>query len=325
MHKLKKWRIAVSTAFFVMFLWAFMGILPQNEYFTHTVSALQFFPSFLEFTVTFLAGGGAGFIIILVLTLLFGRVYCSFLCPLGFLQDVIIRMKSKIRSPGSGVKYMKSPAVMHYAVTAAVIVMLALGSSALLGALDPFANFGRMTVNLLKPLYAKLNNLLVVLFSYTGVHPLSPVKLHAASPHAMVFTAGFLALIALLSLWKGRLYCNTLCPAGGILSLASRKTAYKLVFEEGKCNSCGMCEAACKANCIDAEKRKVDMSRCVMCFNCLSACKKGAIDYIAAGKKRAQFDSGRRESIKAMAAAAAGIAASLLPARAMADKVGGKA
>lgn len=310
MHKYKKWRIGISIAFFVMFFWAFIGVMAQNEYFTHTVSALQFFPSFLEFAVTFLAGGGSGFILILILTLILGRVYCSFLCPLGTLLDVFIWLK--VKGSGFKFKYDKPIHELHYGVTAAVLLLLALGSSVLLGVLDPFANFGRIVVNLLRPVYFYLNNALAYVLNTFDIYLTKPKQMHGISLSLLIYSLGFLTILVIMALQKGRLYCNTLCPVGGILSLASRKSKYKIKINPDKCTDCGLCGNNCKANCIDLENKELDFSRCVACYNCLNVCKFGAVDYVM-GKPVESFDKGRRDAIKTLGIAAAGTALLMLP------------
>ena len=281
-EKIKKIRVVVSLAFVSMFLFAFLSPLRPNEYFTHTIIALQFYPSLLEFSTSFLMGGGSGFMLIMLLTFFYGRVYCSTLCPLGGLQDGIIRC----RVQGAGgkrkhvaFKYTKSMDWLLYPITIIVLVLLAFGIPSALNLFEPYSNFGRMTVNLLKPALVYVNNTLEYILATFDITVFKPSSVQYISPGVLGFCAGFLGLIVILSLYKGRLYCNTLCPVGGVLSLISRFSRNRLVISADKCTSCSLCEGACKAGCIDYKAGKIDFERCISCFNCVDSCKFGAITY----------------------------------------------
>ena len=84
---------------------------------------------------------------------------------------------------------------------------------------------------------------------------------------------------AAIAAFKGRLYCNTICPVGTLMGLCSRNPVWHFEIDTDKCTDCRRCEDACKASCINLSNHTVDMSRCVGCFNCTSACNDGAITY----------------------------------------------
>ena len=100
-----------------------------------------------------------------------------------------------------------------------------------------------------------------------------------------VTMAGFLGGVIALSLfigltvWRGRLFCNTICPVGALLSLFSRYSLFRISFDTSSCTHCGLCERSCKAEAIDSKNMTVDTSRCVDCFNCISSCSKGGLQY----------------------------------------------
>lgn len=315
MHKLKKIRLIVSVAFLAMFMWAFLSLSRPNEYFTHTISALQFFPSLHEFMETLFVGGGAGFIIILVLTVFFGRVYCSFLCPLGATQDVVIRLKGQ--SSKLNARYTKPLTWMHYGVSGIVLLLMFFGIEIGINLLDPFANFGRIMTNLFRPVLIPANNSLSYLLGTFDINLFSPRVMHALSTAVLVYTAVFFGGLIAASILGNRIYCNTLCPVGGILSIVSAKAVYKIGIDAEKCTACGKCESVCKSNCIDYLNKKVDFSRCVACFNCLDTCGFEAISYTGAKGSKAE-GGGRREAIKSMGIAGAGMLLAMLPEKARA-------
>jgi ferredoxin len=308
MKNLKKIRVIVSVSFASMFLWAFLAPVRPNEYFTHTITALQFFPSLLEFTVSFLSGGGSGYLLIILLTFFYGRVYCSTLCPLGTLQDGIIRFRS--RKPKNKLKHTKPMYWILYPVTVIVLILLAMGVPSALNMVEPYSNFGRITVNLLKPLLVFLNNISEYALNTFDIAILRPSFMHYKSAGVLGFVSGFFLMILGLALYKGRVYCNTMCPVGGILSFIARFSRNKLEISKEKCTSCGLCEKSCKSTCIDLVEKKLDFSRCVSCFNCLNECKFGAVEYADTWKmeKPRSYSPSRRRAINAIWTAAAGLA-----------------
>jgi ferredoxin len=89
----------------------------------------------------------------------------------------------------------------------------------------------------------------------------------------------FLIVIVTLAYYKGRLYCNSICPVGTFLGLISRFSILKLKINASQCTDCNACEKVCKSNCIDSDTKYVDYSRCVMCFNCMDVCNDKAFEY----------------------------------------------
>jgi ferredoxin len=117
-------------------------------------------------------------------------------------------------------------------------------------------------------------------------------------------------LLVVLTFYRGRLFCNTLCPVGTILGWVSRISIYKIRFDKQKCISCKKCERACKAGCIDVKNMKVDFDRCVACYNCIDSCNDLAIGYSRMKAKKTiekPVDEGRRDLFKTMAIGAASL------------------
>jgi ferredoxin len=108
----------------------------------------------------------------------------------------------------------------------------------------------------------------------------------------------FLAVIAIMSLFRGRLYCNTICPVGTFLGLISRFSLVKIKMDETACNHCGSCARSCKSQCIDSKAGTIDHSRCVTCFNCLSTCSQNALHFrlSTVGKSREAAVDGVKDS-----------------------------
>ncbi len=282
LRHLKPIRIVVSVLIFTFLLLFFLNI--HNEW-MDSVSTfllrLQFFPSLLRFFAVAFSVAGMGFILVLVMTALFGRIYCSSLCPLGTLQDMFIRLSARLRKK-SRRKFRYNPnrkRIFRYSLLAVVLLFWMFGSLFLLNLLDPFSNFGKISVTLVQPVFSRLNNSLAFLLQGMDIYALSP-KLAQSLPYNVVAVSlGIFITIAVMSVLRGRFFCNTLCPVGSVLSLVSAKSMYRIEFRHESCTLCRKCEFACKAECIDSKTKTVDHARCISCFNCISACKNQGLQF----------------------------------------------
>jgi ferredoxin-type protein NapF len=155
---------------------------------------------------------------------------------------------------------------------------MAAGTLGVLHLLDPFANFGRGVTQILRPAIVAANNLLSALPLPEGmsrfIHALPPAPL---APLAAAATGLSLAALAAWSVFRGRPYCDGLCPVGTFLGLFSSHSLLRIRFDENSCSNCGRCEAACPTACLSAQDRKVDGDRCVLCLSCVEACPGGAL------------------------------------------------
>jgi polyferredoxin len=96
---------------------------------------------------------------VLALTLLFGRVYCSMICPLGTLQDIVIALPTNCASrAGSSSVIRNRMTRWRYGVLALTVGLFLSGSILAVTLLDPFSNFGRIAGDLLRPLYIAAHN-----------------------------------------------------------------------------------------------------------------------------------------------------------------------
>lgn len=239
----------------------------------------QFVPSLLKFTQT-LAWSATGFLAVLALTLLFGRVYCSMLCPLGVLQDIAIHLARKLRWPRR-VKFLFQPPqnVLRYGILALAVGLFLSGSTLGLTLLDPFSNYGRIASDLLRPLYVLGHNGLGQVLERFGINGPLPLLWKPPPIVTLVFPAAFLIGLVWLSATRGRLFCNTLCPVGTLLGLVARFAWFKIRIPHSACIVCAQCSIHCKAGCIRLKTKDVDFSRCVACYNCITVCEAHGIGY----------------------------------------------
>ncbi|MDR1865568.1 MAG: 4Fe-4S binding protein [Bacteroidales bacterium] len=268
----------------------FSGSAPSAwfRYFTW----LQFVPSIIDFLNTLgrgLAVTAFGFAAVLLLTLLFGRVYCSYICPLGILQDVISRISKKAKRKKSRFRFAPPKTWLRYSILILVCLSLFTGKLFLLNTLDPYSNFGRLMSDFLRPLYAAGNNLLTSLLQAMGSYALYPVKVAVTDPYALLVPALILTLVVWFSFRRGRLYCNAVCPLGTLLGLVSKISLFKIRFDKAGCTRCGKCMFVCKSQCIDVKQQQIDFSRCVGCADCLKACDNNSIRYTFASTEKAKI------------------------------------
>ena len=210
-----------------------------------------------------------------LLTLVFGRIYCSVICPLGILQDVLARLRRKKN------KYFYSREVrwLRYPVLVVFIVAALAGVGSLFQLLAPYSAFGRIATMLLQPLWMLGNNVLGFLAERADSYAFYTVDVWMKSLPVFIVALVTLVVLVVLSWRGGRTYCNTICPVGTVLSFLARFSWLKIRFDEEKCKNCSMCSRNCKAACIDYKTHSVDYSRCVVCGNCISSCKFGALKY----------------------------------------------
>ena len=301
LKRLKGIRVGVSLLFFIVFGFLFLdvgNIVPPGL--TNLLVSLQIIPALTKSIVSVGVWSG-GAVVVLLLTLAFGRVYCSSICPLGTLQDVVIRFAQK-RNRKRRFRYTPPRYVLHYALLGLALALFLAGNLVLLNLLEPFSNFGRMIQGIVRPVVVGANNGIAEVTGWFGFYGLYRIPFRPIDPVIVAMPVLFLGLIAYLSYKHGRLFCNLLCPAGALLGLLSRVSFFRIVVDKGTCMECGLCERVCKAGCIDSDTMKIEFSACVSCFNCIKACPTIGLKYEGLFGKRSGSivpgpDEGRRKII----------------------------
>ena len=235
---------------------------------------LQLFPALLSGSVAVVA-------ILLGVTLLFGRVYCSVLCPLGLMQDAIYRFGKKSRF-----SFSSSKTSLRIGVLLIFIAAFIFGVPLVFGVLEPYSAFGRIAANL--AIFFKQTTDLLFADDSSFLYPRGLAQLITA-----LLT---LAVIGGMALRSGRSWCNTLCPVGTVLGYISRFSLFQISINQKECIKCGLCASSCKASCIDTGKGILDQSRCMTCFNCMDQCRHKAIAYLPIWKRQEKMDMARPSS-----------------------------
>ena len=288
---LKYIRIAVAAVMFILFFCVGIGVTRLNA-----VLVTQFGPGLLSLSSAFFVDTLAAVVLIAVATFLFGRIYCSVLCPLGILQDGIAFLAQRIKGKAYRRYRFMDTRPVKYGVFLCVLILGAAGMMLPLIALLPSSNF-----------FTFVSNVILRFFCTTDPDVGTPSYYCVNPPaEAFCFSLGVFLIVAALAAWRGRIYCNTLCPVGAVLSLIGRKPLYRIALSQDMCVCCGMCEAACKGGAIDSKKKSVLAENCVMCFNCIPACKRGGVKLEFRPKDAPKFSLSRRHFIGAAGGVVAG-------------------
>lgn len=278
---LRRIRIVVSAVIFICFSMIFIDLshLIPSDY-VNKLMFLQFIPSFVKFYYieTFAA---TGFIFILILTLISGRTYCSFLCPLGIGQDICSRIGGRIKRKFRRYGYKNPFTIIRSILLIITLVVTMVWGIYAITIIDPYSIFGRFMTFFAKPAVIVLNNLLAGILNKFDLYSLTNIPVKGFKLAAYSIPAAFFVLVGTLSLTKGRLYCNMICPVGTLLGLISKISFFRIKFDESACTRCGRCAIGCKSSCIDFLKHNVDVTRCVDCFNCINICQDKALSYQA--------------------------------------------
>ncbi len=239
---LKKLRITLAVIMILLVTTLFIGAGYGISQWIGWAAKIQFLPAVLSLSLIAVA--------IIVVALLFGRIYCSIVCPLGVMQDIYSWLGGKIKK--NRFSYVKEHKWLRYTVCAIFVICLIFGFTPVITLLEPYGNFGRIVTSFY------MRNVTLSIIAWV-----------------MMLILGVLAFL------YGRAYCNSICPVGTILSFFSRFSLFRVRFDQDKCKHCGLCEKNCKARAIDAKAGTVDYSRCVVCGDCTAQCKFDALHYTA--------------------------------------------
>ncbi len=269
---LRKLRIILATISFVLISLLFLDVSGLAHKWLSWMAEIQIVPAVLALNFGVL-------IVLAVLTFLFGRVYCSVICPLGIMQDVIAWIPGRIKKKNKfRYSYTKEKKTLRVFIFAIFIAFLTSSTLHTIGSLlEPYSIFGRIISNIFSPIYALGNNALAWVAERFNSYAFYSTEVWLPSLATLIIAIVSFAILFVLA-WKGgRTYCNTICPVGTFLGYISRYSIFVPVINSNACVSCKLCGKKCKSSCIDMENHEIDYSRCVMCMDCIDTCKEGAI------------------------------------------------
>ncbi|MBF0288244.1 MAG: 4Fe-4S dicluster domain-containing protein [SAR324 cluster bacterium] len=232
---------------------------------------------------------------IIVVTFLFGRVFCNWICPFGTLHQFVgwlfnIHPATKRieQNQYHHLQYLK------YGILVIFLMMAALGALQI-GLLDPIVLMYRGFTVFVAPAADMLIDSATSFSSKAGMEPAFAASLKFAPGTASRVFVGsfwvgafFLALI-ILNLWKPRFFCRFLCPLGALLGVISRYSLFRINRNVNRCTDCNLCLTRCEG--ASDPQGKVRVSECFSCMNCLDDCPEDALQFTMLGLDQNQVVS----------------------------------
>ncbi len=246
-------------------------------------------------------------IAVILMTVIFGRVFCGWVCPLGTINNMVGALRRKRGRPEQLPWYR-----LKYYILICLLASSLFGMQ-LAGVMDPLSllirsfslslfptvNYGVRSLfdaiyNLNPPYLVTASELIYSFLKKSILSFQQPFYLQSA------FVGGLFLLILGLNFKETRFWCRYLCPLGALLGLLSRSSILRRSVSEG-CTSCGACASACQGNADPDKQEGWKDSECLYCWNCDDICPHNAVSFGFSGKKAtAGMDLGRRRVINSM-------------------------
>jgi len=254
-----------------------------------------------------LAGFGWA-ILVLAATMVFGRFFCSFVCPFGTLHHMTGAIRPSLKGKAlTDANKTNNNRRIKYFLLIAFIAAAAVGVN-YAGLMDPISFlFRSLSVSILPAIGIGLRNFFealafsdIKILNYLG-YGLEALAAPIFGYENKVFQTGWIIgilflIILFLNRIRPRFWCRFLCPLGALLGVFSRFTLLTLEKDETKCTHCGACVSACQGAASPEPGQPWQNAECLLCFNCTNACKENALAFRFKGirKKNATTDIGRR-------------------------------
>ena len=227
---LRKIRTILAGVMFVLITLLFLDFTGTLHHWLSWCAKIQFLPAVMALNVIVV-------VVLLALTIIFGRIYCSIICPLGIFQDLLARLHRKKNK----YSYSKEISLLRYPMLVVFIIAGVAGIGSVFQLLAPYSSYGRIATMLLQPVWKMGNNLLAILAERADSYAFYTVDTWMRSMPVFVIAIVTLIVIFILAWRGGRTYCNTICPVGTILSFFARFSLFKIRFNEDKCKNCSLC------------------------------------------------------------------------------------
>ena len=229
-------------------------------------------------------------LLVVALTVTFGRVFCGWICPVGTLNQIVSWLTRRLRrGPFKEINRWRPHFRWKYLLLVALL-LAALGGSLQVGLFDPISLLARSLGSGILPAFN----------AFLG-----------GEYRPRIFAGAWLTgaiLIALLAAnrWITRWWCRALCPLGAGLGWIARASIFRIHVDENLCSECTLCVRDCQGADEPFDAHRV--SECHVCLNCIGACPDGAIRFEAFGPVAAPSGGVSIERRKFLGAALAGAA-----------------
>lgn len=269
---LRKIRITLAILSILMVTALFLDFTGSIHKWLGWIADIQFLPALMALNVGIV-------VFLLLLTLVFGRVYCSVICPLGIFQDIVSWLSGRRKKKKYRFGYSPAHTRLRLGILILFVIAAIAGIGSFVALMAPYSAYGRIVQNLFSPVYIWFNNILAYFAERAGSYSFYHRDVWIRSIPVFIVALVTFIVIAILAWRGGRTYCNSVCPVGTLLGAISRFSWLRPVINTDKCVNCGLCAKGCKASAINPKEHKIDYTRCVACMDCLEECHTGAISY----------------------------------------------
>jgi polyferredoxin len=226
-------------------------------------------------------------LIIIVITFLFGRVFCNWICPFGTLHQ-FVGWLFNVDSVSKRIERNRyhSSQFLKYSILIAFVVMAALGALQI-GLLDPIVIMYRGVATFVAPALDSAVDVMVLVLARFGIElGLTDALKFAPGTASRIFVGSFwigllFLLFVVLNLWKPRFFCRFLCPLGAFLGTLSSRALFRINRNVNQCTDCNLCLMRCEG--AADPQGQVRMSECFSCMNCIDDCPEDALTFTAVG------------------------------------------
>jgi ferredoxin len=261
-------------------------------------------------------------LLVVGITLLFGRLFCGWICPMGTVHHAIGWLKKRKVSQAIEAGKYTSGQRWKYLLLIGLLIS-SLFTLQIIGLLDPLCLLIRSTAISVNP---AVNYLIrgafdalyyteqswITIWSEAIYNFLKDFYLSFNQPHfrqALIIGLIFLSVL-LLNLKKSRFWCRYICPLGALLGLLSGISLLRLRVNKDKCTRCNLCQATCPGAFEGEKELRWRATECTVCWNCISDCPQKAIEVTFPGFKKKEepyIDLSRRKLITAGVTGLAGV------------------
>ncbi|MEO5331143.1 MAG: 4Fe-4S binding protein [Magnetococcus sp. YQC-5] len=213
-------------------------------------------------------------LIVLIPTLFLGRFFCSWICPLGTLNQAVSFFFNR-RRPSDAYEINRYRPLYRTKYYILVVLLI-------------FAAFGSLQTGLLDPIALIYRSFMISILPAVDHAAGGGIYAYPAVFYGGVFVSFLLILLVLANRFITRFWCRTLCPLGALLGFCSQWSIMRIRRDVDKCVHCGRCLQFCQGA-ADPDGA-VRHSECLVCMNCIEGCSHGALHY---GVSRERSSVGR--------------------------------
>jgi len=202
-----------------------------------------------------------------ILTIVVGRFFCSWVCPFGSLHHFVGFWGNRKKTVAQKIqlnKYRKAQCIKYFILIFFLFMAAfpSIAASLQVGLLDPI------------PLITRSFNLVLL--------PIADRAINVVSASSRFYVESWLIFVifltaVLLNLAIPRFYCRFICPLGALFGIINRFAIWRIGKKQNECVNCKLCEKSCEGGC--GPTGNIRISECVLCFNCLDDCKENIISY----------------------------------------------